>query len=76
MSTRTTLRGGSRDGELHPLHIIGGKPQPLLYLPRRISLEEELELRINGKVKWKHPEDIYEYRDEEYHFTRTVSYKP
>lgn len=67
------LIGGSRDGE-----SIKVKPwQVVLYMPIRLSLEEMRQLKIDDKVRWKIPEEVYIRGDDgDFTFNKTIHYKP
>ena len=67
------LIGGSRDGEEYKVW----NGQPVIYVTKRITLKEFNELKTDGGVTWKSPEDVYLLKSNgNYHFDRTVNYKP
>jgi hypothetical protein len=77
MDTRKiVLKGGSRDGETVEARINSGKVQPVIYMTRRISMDEIAALGIDEAVAWKSPEDVYDLVGEAYIFRETVHYKP
>ena len=71
----TKLIGGSRDGLIVAVSKVGGRMPPFYYVAKRITVEESMALTINDSAKWKEPEEVYEWRDGAYHYTRTVNYK-
>ncbi len=67
------LVGGTRDGESWDVYSY----QPMVYLAKRITLEESSALYIDGVTAWKSPEEVYEIQhDGNFHYQRTVHYKP
>lgn len=73
---KITLKGGSRDGEMVEILINSGRPQPVIHMAKRISIDESRGLAIDENVTWKSPEEVYELIDGEYVYKRTVYYKP
>lgn len=67
-----TLVGGSRNGEKHSV-----RPwQRILYLGKRLSLEEDLALKIDDAISWKAPDEVYEkWSDGSFRYSHTVDYK-
>lgn len=67
------LIGGTRDGETVEVQTW----QPLVYMTKRISIADGDALDIDGVMKWKNPEEVYERNaDGDFVYTRTVHYKP
>ena len=73
MAKNVKLIGGTNDGRSVRVNTW----QPLIYMPRRMSVEENAALMIDDVVSWKPPEEVYERNDlGEFVYTRTVHYKP
>ncbi len=73
MATKTALLvGGTRDGELVEISSL----QRVVYLPKRISIEENKALQIDDSTMWKPPEEVYE-RDGNglFQYARTINWK-
>ncbi len=67
------LFGGTHDGETCERFPF----QKSIYLTKRITIEEDRELMIDDVVAWKAPEEVYEKgADGNFHYVRTVHYKP
>jgi hypothetical protein len=67
-----TLRGGTHDGE-----VISFDGRRLIYMKKRISMEEGESLKINEKMSYAWPEEVYyQTADDKAVFTydRTVNY--
>lgn len=73
---KARLKGGSHDGEAVWVRVNNGRRQPVLYLQKRISIADEKALRIDDRIAWKPPEEMYELLDGGYVYKRTVYYKP
>ncbi len=78
MSNQPKLVGGPHDRKL----VDSGRRinnrfwPPVLYFPHSLTLEESQALDIDGTIRWKNPEDVYERKDGDYVFRETVHYKP
>lgn len=77
MATKTKLVklvGGTHDGETVEVYSY----QPLIYLAKRISMEEAADLDIDGTTAWKFPEEVYEKQlpSGDFVYRNTVNYKP
>lgn len=69
--------GGTHNGEyLNEEYKVQGRWPGMFYLPSKITIEEEQALDIDGVVKWKHPEDVYDLLGANYVFRERVDYKP
>lgn len=70
---KVKLIGGSRDGESIKVKTW----QVVLYMPIRLSIEEMRQLRIDDRMRWKTPEEVYLRGDTgDFTFNKTIHYKP
>lgn len=71
--TKVKLIGGSRDGERRVIC----DSLTIMYITKRITIQESQELMVNSTTMWSPPEEIYERLSRnEFVFTPIIHYKP
>lgn len=70
---KRVLFGGSNDGQLASVEA----GQRSFFIQSRIGIVETQMLKIDAVTSWKHPEDLYEIKENgEFHFVKKISYNP
>lgn len=71
--TTAVLIGGSWDGA----QVKVKRWQKIYYTSKKISIEELENLKIDGVMYWRCPDEVYEKKEDgNFHYTETVNYKP
>jgi hypothetical protein len=68
---KITLKGGTHDGMVCEVNWW----QDMLYMTKRITIEEASKLKITETVSWKPPEEVYQRVSKNvFEYARTVVY--